>query len=127
MANMGYDLVIGKHPLTKGMKMNVKASPSEARTDMTRWLEERGADRQGPNPFPEENIALIGNAVEAAAADGNWSRTEWNMESELDVLLLTMDLAPHMKPLKSLPVFIGEILTTTFIARVAGALGYRHN
>lgn len=107
--------------------MTVKAYPSEARTDVTRWLNENGADRQGGNPFNEENIALIGNAVEAAAADGDWTRTFPNTEESRDTQGLAYDLAPHLDDIDSLPAFIGAMLTPTFIAAVAAQLGYRRN
>lgn len=107
--------------------MTVKAYPSEARTDVIRWLDENGPDRQHNHPFNEENIVLIGNAVEAAAADGNWTRTFPNTESNFDTQGLAYDLAPHLDDIDSLPAFIGAMFTSTFIAAVAAQLGYRRN
>lgn len=107
--------------------MTVKAYPSEARTDVMRWLTDNGADQQGDNPFSEENIVLIGNAVEAAAADGDWTRTFPNTEKNSDVQALAYDLSPHLDDIDSLPAFIGAMLTTTFIGAVAAQLGYRND
>ncbi len=95
----------------------VKAYPSEARTDVTEWLNKNASHLQARMPFTEETVSRVGDAVEAAAADNNWNRTFPDSDEYLDVKDLTDDLTAHWNITEFLP---------SFVAAVAAQLGYRH-
>lgn len=97
--------------------MTVKAYPSEARTDVTEWLNKNASNLRARMPFTDETVSLVGDAVEAAAAENNWVRTFPDTDEYLDVKDLTDDLTAHWNITEFLP---------SFVAAIAAELGYRH-
>lgn len=85
---------------------------TEARNDVTVWFDTY------KDAVPAESISQIGDAVEAAAIEGNWVRTFPDTDEMADVRALMEDIAPNLTVEDVLP---------SLIAAVVAQMGYRHS